>query len=241
MGKCLQIVFGFVNFIFWLLGVGLLALSIWLLVNPETFFEFAGDANEAINGNNATLPSQLTEFVSKIDSSLYLALAAGVLIFLLAFLGCCGAFRKNSCMLNMYAVIMVLLILVQIAVTALIFVSSSEVDEVFSDVVNKYNPTSTNEDDIAITQFVDQLQNSVDCCGWTGPSDFNNNTSLDGNLPESCCPNDTACTETDLIGCKETLKDYGLALGGIAAGCIILELLATIAACCIKKKDDGFA
>ena len=46
-------------------------------MNPETFFEFAGDANEAINGNNATLPSQLTEFVSKIDSSLYLALAAG--------------------------------------------------------------------------------------------------------------------------------------------------------------------
>ena len=93
--------------------------------------EFAGEANEAINGDNSTLPTELTEFVSKISSSLYLALAAGkllkhwfrspkfgrstfcsgVLIFLLAFLGCCGAFRKSACMLNMYAVIMVLLII----------------------------------------------------------------------------------------------------------------------------------
>merc|ERR1719361_800985 len=203
--------------------------------------EFAGEANEAINGDNSTLPTELTEFVSKISSSLYLALAAGVLIFLLAFLGCCGAFRKSSCMLNMYAVIMVLLIIVQIAVTALIFVSSSEVDTVFTNVVNKYNPTSTDEDDIAITQFVDQLQTSVDCCGWTGASYFDNNTSLEGNLPSTCCPNDSVCSETELIGCKEALKTYGLALGGVAAGCIILELLATLVACCIKKKDSNFA
>ena len=65
--------------------------------------------------------------------------------------------------------------------TALIFVSSSEVDEVFSDVVNKYNPTSTNEDDIAITQFVDQLQNSesrVTCL--QGQSYFQASIAVDG-------------------------------------------------------------
>jgi len=42
--------------------------------------EFAGEANEAINGDNSTLPTELTEFVSKISSSLYLALAAGKLL-----------------------------------------------------------------------------------------------------------------------------------------------------------------
>ena len=77
MGKCLQITFGIINFLLWLGGAGLFGLSVWLLVNPESFFDFAEDTNNLINGDNATLPEELTVFTDKIANGLYLSMAAG--------------------------------------------------------------------------------------------------------------------------------------------------------------------
>ena len=77
MGKCLQITFGIINFLLWLGGAGLFGLSVWLLVNPESFFDFAEDTNNLINGDNATLPDELTVFTDKIANGLYLSMAAG--------------------------------------------------------------------------------------------------------------------------------------------------------------------
>ena len=159
MGKCLQITFGIINFLLWLGGAGLFGLSVWLVVNPESFFDFAEDTNNLINGENATLPEELTIFTDKIANGLYLSMAAGkfglrhrgrrnlglthglghvssmrkskalsrgsdipfcqslkfislgIILLLVGFLGCCGAARKSRCMLNSYAIIMVLAIL----------------------------------------------------------------------------------------------------------------------------------
>ena len=77
MGKCLQITFGIINFLLWLGGAGLFGLSVWLVVNPESFFDFAEDTNNLINGENATLPEELTIFTDKIANGLYLSMAAG--------------------------------------------------------------------------------------------------------------------------------------------------------------------
>ena len=79
MGKCLQITFGIINFLLWLGGAGLFGLSVWLVVNPESFFDFAEDTNNLINGENATLPEELTIFTDKIANGLYLSMAAGKL------------------------------------------------------------------------------------------------------------------------------------------------------------------
>ena len=79
MGKCLQITFGIINFLLWLGGAGLFGLSVWLVVNPESFFDFAEDTNNLINGDNATLPEELTIFTDKIANGLYLSMAAGKL------------------------------------------------------------------------------------------------------------------------------------------------------------------
>jgi len=43
------------------------------------------------------------------------------------------------------------------------------------------------------------------------------------------------------LGCQETLRALGWIVGGIAAGCVFIELLAVIAACCIRKKDKNMA
>jgi len=254
MGKCLQITFGIINFLLWLGGAGLFGLSVWLVVNPESFFDFAEDTNNLINGDNATLPAELETFVDKISNGLYLSMAAGIILLLIGFLGCCGAARKNRCMLNSYAIVMILAILFEIAVAVVIFVYSSDVDTILLDILGKYHPTSTEPEAQTLREFVDNLQESQNCCGWTGKSDYaenqflgNTNSTVDINVPDSCCDgiNNTSnvclASESDYLGCQATLRALGWIVGGIAAGCVLIELLAVIAACCIRKKEKNMA
>jgi len=254
MGKCLQITFGIINFLLWLGGAGLFGLSVWLLVNPESFFDFAEDTNNLINGDNATLPEELTVFTDKIANGLYLSMAAGIILLLVGFLGCCGAARKSRCMLNSYAIIMILAILFEIAVAVVIFVYSGDVDNILTDILNKYHPDSEQPEAQTLREFVDNLQESQKCCGWTDKNDFagneflgNTNSTVDINVPDSCCADINTTTNTclasqsDYSGCQETLRSLGWIVGGIAAGCVLIELLAVIAACCIRKKEKNMA
>jgi len=254
MGKCLQITFGIINFLLWLGGAGLFGLSVWLLVNPESFFDFAEDTNNLINGDNATLPEELTVFTDKIANGLYLSMAAGIILLLVGFLGCCGAARKSRCMLNSYAIIMILAILFEIAVAVVIFVYSGDVNTILTDILKKYHPDSDQPEAQTLREFVDNLQESQKCCGWTDKNDFagneflgNTNSTVDINVPDSCCADINTTTNTclasqsDYSGCQETLRSLGWIVGGIAAGCVLIELLAVIAACCIRKKEKNMA
>ena len=52
------------------------------------------------------------------------------------------------------------------------FIYYPQVDEFMQQRVENYNPNSTEADDIFNKEFVDQLQNSFQCCGWKGLQDF---------------------------------------------------------------------
>ena len=52
------------------------------------------------------------------------------------------------------------------------FIYYPQVDEFMQQRVENYNPNSTEADDIFNKEFVDQLQNSFQCCGWKGLEDF---------------------------------------------------------------------
>ena len=78
----LQLLFGLINFIICLGGIGLVGVSSWLLVNPESFFELLEKTNDQINGNSTVLPDELLEFFDQISSGLWLTLVGGTLIHL---------------------------------------------------------------------------------------------------------------------------------------------------------------
>lgn len=252
----LQLLFGLINFIICVGGIALVAVSSWLLINPESFFDVIEHTADQINGQNTTLPSELLDFLDQIDSGLWLTLVGAIILLLIGFLGCCGAFRKSACMLNTYAFVMVISILLQIAAAAVIFFYSSDVTSVVVKILDKYDPNPSPNDvtQATVNQFVDNLQNGRDCCGWEGTNDYQTNTFLNPNstdtftLPSSCCVNSenntTVCTNTSTdIGaaCAESLRGMGWALGGVVIGVVVVELLATIGACYIKKKDKNFA
>lgn len=63
------------------------------------------------------------------DVGLYILLAAGVLMFIVAFLGCCGALKHSRCSLIAFFVIMLVVIVAQIAFAVWLYAHSDRLDE----------------------------------------------------------------------------------------------------------------
>ncbi|CAK9824393.1 CD9 antigen [Anthophora retusa] len=190
---CVKYALVCVNFIFWALGLAAVVLAVWLLTD-QTFIMSV--AQEQHNFN----------------AGLYILFAAGSLILIVAFLGCCGAFRSSQRMLVAFFSCLLVVIVAQIAAGAWLYTNSDRLEElvkssVINTVKNKYG------EDVAYTEAVDAFQTDLGCCGATGPSDWIGSkyatrdpsipvgltVSGDANnvykVPESCCKDkdSTAC------------------------------------------------
>merc|ERR1712088_1200772 len=215
MGRCLQVLFVFVNFLVFVLGAALTALSIWLLVDPDSLFDLI---NQVSDNTSTDVPEIFNDIIDAVSAALYLSLATGIFLFLMGFLGCCGAAKKNKCMLNIFSGVTILLILAEIAAVIMAFVYYPQVDTFMQERVDAYTPDAAEPDDIFNKEFVDQLQKSFKCCGWKGADDFTE-------TPDSCCAdaNETGTCSPYNVGCESEIQKGAAIIGGVAAGCVVLE------------------
>jgi len=72
MGKCLQYIFLFINFLVFLGGTALTGISIWLLVDPDSLVELVNE----IPGEEE-IPETFLEIISMVKSALYFSLVTG--------------------------------------------------------------------------------------------------------------------------------------------------------------------
>lgn len=142
----------FVNLIFWAVGLATVVLAIWMLTDPTFLVSMAQDQSNFNNG-------------------LYILLAAGSLMLIVAFLGCCGAFRESQCMLVGFFSCLLVVIVAQIAAGAWLYSNRDRLEElvkssVINTVKNEYGEIESR------TQTVDAFQTNLGCCGATGPADW---------------------------------------------------------------------
>ena len=123
------------------------------------------------------------------DPDLYRAAAvlfivAGATIFLLSFLGCCGAVRENKCMLLTYATIVFVLFIIVVTASALAVVFKGDaaeiIDEAMLDFLKHYDPDDPED---VRTKAWDELQEQGKCCGIDSSNDWTNNGFQ---IPSSC-------------------------------------------------------
>ncbi|KAL7736665.1 hypothetical protein ACLKA6_015297 [Drosophila palustris] len=169
------------------------------------------------------------------NSVAIIILVLGCLIFLVSFIGCCGAIRENSCGLTTYSVVMLGLFLCQIALIIYVWVNHVQIRQSLDTVVKKIWDQRNSSDKI----LMDTLQRSLKCCGLHGFADYGTT------YPASCCdsPTNGYCSLTSVMfkpGCKsavDSLWDTNVNIIKYAGlGVLVVELVAFIFACCLANQ-----
>jgi len=193
--KCVKFLLFFFNFIFWLCGLALIVVGILVQMSLH----------------NTLMIKDATASGAPI-----VLIGVGVVIFFIAFFGCCGAWKENYCMVTMFAILLSLVILVEIAAAIAGYVFRNKLSAVVQDslteMISKYN-SSTPE----FRDSVDKLQKDLKCCGVNSTADWRNFRPNGNSVPDSCCvtvsPNCGIGTMTDAakvhqMGCQEALESF---------------------------------
>jgi CD63 antigen len=209
------------NLLFALAGLALIIIGI--------LFKF--NVSEATN----VLPS---------DFSLIpiLCIVIGAIVFITAFLGCCGAVRESTCMLTTYAIVLLTIFIIQVAIGVYAFLQIKD-ENAFYSALNKNMQRTF--DQIFINQEANETiqatQRILKCCGVSGPEDYEN---INKKIPLSCCRNiDAQCpgsnNDVNTDGCARNLQLFieknSKIIGGVIIGIAIVEILAAVIALCLAS------
>lgn len=167
----------------------ILLLSLWMLKDNTFYVRMAQDENNYYAG-------------------VYLLLSIGLLLFVVGFLGCCGAYRESRNTLTLFFCFLLIVLVAQIS--AFVW-GYSNLDQL--EALVRSNVASIVRNEYGIMQerrlTFDAIQEGLQCCGANGPSDwadssFNNKLEKGGvrlaisstptnyNVPYSCCSNEVS-------------------------------------------------
>ncbi|XP_020639033.3 tetraspanin-1 [Pogona vitticeps] len=207
-------------------GGVLLGIGIWVSVDSGSFLNIFGP-----------LSTSVMQFVNVG----YLLIAIGAVLFVLGFLGCCGAQKESKCLLIMFFSIVLIIFIIEVAaaVVALVYTSLAEIilqGTVVQLLKTQYNKTSD------VTTVWDTTMKDLKCCGLSNYTDFNDSyytTHHSGMYPPFCCNSSDPCSATvaeksNVPGCfpqllSEIRRNAGV-VGGVAAGICALEIAAMVVA-----------
>nr|XP_057907049.1 CD63 antigen [Doryrhamphus excisus]XP_057907050.1 CD63 antigen [Doryrhamphus excisus] len=182
--KCVKFMLFFFNFIFWLCGLALIVVGVLVQVSLHSTL--------MINDASAS-------------GAPIVIIAVGVVIFFVAFFGCCGAWKENYCMVTMFAILLSLVILVQIAAAIAGYIFRNKVSDVvqasLTDMISSYNNSSAE-----FKASVDALQEDLKCCGMNSSSDWRSFRPDGNSVPDSCCLN--VSTNCGIGAMRDSAKVY---------------------------------
>jgi len=236
------------NFIFWILGIVVLGIGIYSRIETDTW-------RELVNSDT-------------IFETANLLIAAGVIVAIIGFLGCCGAIKKWQWMLVVYSILVLVIFALEVVAGAYAYAKRDKVEAKLKKGIELAVHTNYKEDGLAsdgLTQAVDWFQQNVKCCGSTGPASWRDSQWYDSRpanstteVPKSCCKNKSnGCNENIKItntstviytsGCiaegKRFAKDNLWLIGGVGVGIAVVELLGIFFAMCLccafKNESDN--
>ncbi|XP_006124548.2 tetraspanin-18 [Pelodiscus sinensis] len=238
--SCMKYLMFIFNFFIFLGGACLLGVGIWVIVDPTGFREIV-----------AANPLLFT--------GAYIMLAMGAMLFLLGFLGCCGAVRENKCLLLFFFMFILLIFLAELSAAILAFIFRENLTREFFTKELKKHYHGNNETDVFSSTW-NSIMITFSCCGVNGPEDFE--TALhfrhhhsDDVVPEACCQRELQTRDGAFVSKEDCLmgKDmyqnrqgcytvilnsfetYVYLAGALAIGVLAIELFAMIFAMCLFR------
>jgi len=251
---CLKYIVFIGNFLFFLAGLVVLAVSGWVTLHEHLY-------------NN---PKSV--YVIYI-----LLLSIGGAVFITSFLGCFGSIKESSCLLSMFFSTILLLFLGEIVLGFYIYFKEESVHEAVSYTVQQTVQEKYLNNTIT-TKVWDIVQSQLECCGGQGPKDWalskyngfeetreigigSGKRSLPYIVPSSCCRtiNSTMCSrklefdvdfnqQTDFYqqGCTKALVElfqeniFYVLLGGLLIVSLeIVGMILSLCLCTTIRKIEG--
>ncbi|XP_041977749.1 CD63 antigen-like [Aricia agestis] len=184
-------------------------------------------------------------YVDLTDENFYtsapmILIIVGLIVFIVAFFGCCGAVKENHCMIVTFSVFLLLIFVAELAVGIAGYVKHKDLE---TSIIKTLNASIAHyETDPKIQKNFDIIQTDLMCCGINGPEDWAANKLP---IPASCCSGDktVACTPASpdfhkdgcYPGILEAMKGMALVLGGVGLGIAVVQLLGVMFACFLAR------
>jgi len=219
MAKTLLVVF---NALFLVCGIALLIVGVIDFKHAHS----VGKIIEELNGVNTV------------------AIIVGATILVISFLGCCGALKENSCMLNAFLGLLLIILIAEISVGYLALNNRNKVEDTLKKTaLNTLNQTKSTDSKL-LKDAWDDVQLTWHCCGVNNYTDYEK---FDLQIPESCCKKVTTpeavCERGNpnlqKIGCFSEMKNFAernsLGIGVAAIIIAFIEVAGIIFACCLRS------
>lgn len=171
-----------------------------------------------------------------------LLIAVGVIVFIVAFFGCCGAIRESNMMLITFAILLCVIFITEIAGGVAGYLMQDNIHDMLETrmtaLMKEYG--GDNKD---YTNSWDVVQYDLKCCGVKGPEDWKE-VFKNSSLPHSCCNDisvDDQCVEEYahkkgcLLSLQAALKHNTVLVGGFGVGVAFVQLVGVIFACCLAR------
>jgi len=219
--SCIKYIVFAVNFLFFILGAAAVGLGIYALV----------DKNDMSALTKIDTSGKLDEFngVGLLQSGAIVLIVGGAFLLLLGFFGCCGAIKESRCLLGIYAAVIIIIVIIQIAAAGLAIAFKGRIEDYLQKglkegITKNYNG-STHSDN-AFSRAFDFAQVYFSCCGVVDAKvDFEyspwynrtrNQTPTAPVVPETCC--ELVNTKTFYDDNTYTLKNPNCTTIAISAG-----------------------
>lgn len=174
-------------------------------------------------------------------------LIIGILVFLIGSFGCFGSLTQNTRLINWYMLSIGIVALLQLICLVALLINKSKVkdtaEDAFQDSVKNYY-TADEEDQMVNQKGVDAVQCALECCGYTGPTDFATKNGTVA-VPASCCATEdvdwASCSEKHKFkeGCEGKLKDFidSVVTGGEVCllFAVLFSVFSMLGACYVKR------
>ncbi|XP_068197566.1 CD63 antigen-like [Antennarius striatus] len=193
--KCLKYLMSFFNLLFWICGLVLIVVGVMI----QMFMHKTIQIDDALGSAYPIL-----------------VVAVGVAIFLIAFLGCCGAWKESYCIVAMFAVLLTLISITQFGAVISGYIFRNKVSTLIRDSMEEtlsHYENSTEE----FKLIVDLTQQNLKCCGVNSSVDWGEFLPEEDTVPDSCCIKETVgcgignMTNADIVyqkGCQHAIADY---------------------------------
>ncbi|XP_035772698.1 CD63 antigen-like [Anopheles albimanus] len=178
----------------------------------------------------------------------------GSFIFVIAFFGCCGAYKENYCMTLTFSILLILIFILELAAGISGYVLRNDTREL---VTNALNGSMTQYGDPKhgdITLIWDEIQVDFDCCGVENSTDWaraNPTMFNETYIPMTCCRPQTgavgmvSCPDAEgktlrKIGCVHSFGDFvkahAVSLGAAGIALAVIQFFGIMFACYLAKQ-----